>query len=330
MKILILGGTQFIGRHVAEALLAAGHAVTILTRGQTPDPLPRTVERLRGDRDRGGPGLSALKGRAWDACIDVSGYTPKQARPAVERLRESIHRYVYISAVSVYGDPDHRPVLETHPRLLPAGDEITEITNQTYGALKVACEDIVQNTFADRCTLLRPQIVAGPYDPLDRFSYWARRATQPGEMLAPGDGSDHLQFIDARDLARFTRTVVEGNVAGAFNLAGARLTWGQFMTDLAARNLTWVPAHVLKSAGITESELPLYRPEHGPRSSLMHVSNAKAIAAGLRLTDPQITIRDTQTWLSHQDRTPALSPQREAELIRIAAGGAEEVTSGGR
>jgi 2'-hydroxyisoflavone reductase len=170
MRVLILGGTQFVGRHIVETLLAAGHMVSILTRGKTPDELPPQVERLRGDRDKGIFGLEALRGRSWDVCVDVSGYTPRQVRPSAERLRASVKRYVFVSAVRVYGDPDRRPVRETYPRVPPASEDVTEVNDETYGALKVTCENIVQQIYADRCTLLRPQIVVGPHDPSGRYS----------------------------------------------------------------------------------------------------------------------------------------------------------------
>ncbi|MBI3459470.1 NAD-dependent epimerase/dehydratase family protein [Candidatus Acetothermia bacterium] len=318
MRVLILGGTQFIGRQIVKTLLTAGHTVSILTRGKSADELPVEVERLRGDRDEGAPGLKALKGRSWDVCIDVCGYTPRQVRPSAEMLRAIVKRYVFVSAVSVYGDPQHRPVFETHPRMLPASEDVTEIDADTYGPLKVACEDIVQQIYADRCTLLRPQIVVGSHDARARYQYWVQRAMQGGEMLAPGDGYDHLQVIDVRDLARFTRTVIENDLGGAFNLAGPRLTWAEFMMVLGAKNIVWVSAEIIKAAGVTEFELPLFRQERGARSSLMDVSNERARAAGLTLTGPEVTMRDMQAWILGRNLTPAFSPERETELIRIA------------
>ena len=318
MKVLILGGTRFVGRHIVEDLLAAGHIVTTLTRGKSTDELPAQVERLRGDRDAGAPGLQALMGRAWDVCVDVSGYTPRQVRPSAERLRANVQRYVFVSAVSAYGDPTLRPVCETHPRMAPAGEDVTEVVGETYGALKVTCENIVRQVYADSCTLLRPQVVVGPHDPSGRYPYWVQRAMQGGEMLAPGDGSDHVQVIDVRDLARFTRTVIENELGGAFNLAGPRLTWAEFMKILGAENIVWVAAEIIKSAGLTEFELPLFRPEHGARSGLMDVSNERARTAGLSLTGPEVTMTDTRACLLGRELTPALSPEREAELIRVA------------
>ncbi len=318
MRMLVLGGTLFIGRHIVEALLAAGHQVSILTRGKSLDELPAQVERLRGDRGTGLVGLEAVTGRAWDACIDVSGYTARQVRPSAELLRASVDRYVFISAVSVYGDPHERPVRETHPRIPPADEEITEVNGETYGALKVTCENIVQEVYPGRCTLLRPQVVVGPYDPSGRYTYWIQRAGIPEEMLAPGDGSDHVQVIDARDLARFVVTVIEHNLDGSFNLAGPRLTWAEFMRVLGVENIVWVPTDIIMSAGLTFRELPLFRPEHGARSSLMDVSNEQARAAGLILTDPEATARDVRDWSRGQEFLPALSRKREAALIRVA------------
>ena len=324
MRVLILGGTQFVGRHIVETLLSAGHVVSILNRGKSPDNLPIQVERLRGDRDDGTLGLQALAGRTWDVCVDVSGYTPRQVRPSAEMLRGIVKRYVFVSAVSVYGDPQDRPVVETHPRLPPASEDVTEVVGETYGALKVTCENIVQEIYGSQCTILRPQIVVGPHDPSGRYAYWVHRATQGGEMLAPGDGSDHVQMIDARDLAQFTRTVIENDLTGIFNLAGPRLTWADFMRVLGAENVIWVAADIIQAAGLTEAELPLFRRELGPRSGLMDVSADQAISMGLKLTDPEVTVNDMRNWMLGRTLTPALSPEREMELIsmaRHAAGG---------
>ena len=286
LTILVLGGTQFVGRHIVESLLAAGHAVSVLTRGVSKDELPATVERLRGDRDEGLPGLEALAGRSWDVCVDVSGYTPRQVRASAERLSASVLRYVYVSAVSVYGDPHRRPVRETDALLAPATEDVAEVNGETYGRLKVACENIVRDTYAERCTVLRPQVLVGPHDQTIRYAYWQQRALRGGEMLAPGDGSDHVQVIDVRDLARFTTRVVENDLGGTYNLAGPRLTWAAFLDVLGATRLCWVNAEIIKSAGLTFRELPLYRAERGVRSGLMDVSIERAQRAGLTLTDP--------------------------------------------
>lgn len=316
MKILVLGGTQFVGRHIVEGLLSAGHEVTLFNRGKSADELPGPVERLRGDRDQGPSGLDALVGRKWDTCIDVSGYTATHVRSSAELLCGNIGHYVFISAVSVYGDPPVGPVDESFSRYAPADESATEIVDgETYGRLKVTCENIVEELFGDRCTLLRPQVVAGPHDPEDRFSYWVRRATLDDEMLAPGDGSDFVQVIDARDVARFVTRVCEHTIHGQFNLAGKRVAWSDFLQALGARNVVWVPSEILRAEGLTEFDLPLYRKAGSARSSLMHVSNARAMAAGLQLTDTAITARDVRASQLEKDLEPALSREREAAVI---------------
>lgn len=316
MKILILGGTQFIGRHIVDALLAGGHSVSVLTRGKTPDELPPQVERLRGDRDAPDAGLTALGGRTWDACVDVSGYTPRQVRPSAEALSGIVRRYVFISTGSVYGDAQMRPVSEENPTMTPAAEDVTVIDGDTYGPLKVTCENIVRDIYEDKATILRPQIVAGPHDPSGRFTYWVKRASLGGKMLAPGDGSDHVQVFDGRDLARFTRKALEEDIAGTFNMAGHRVSWKEFMATLGAKDPVWVPKEVLE--GVDSSELPLYRPEHGTYAGLMDVSNAKAVAAGLRLSGLAVTVEDTRGWLATVDLPLSLSPQREAGLLSKA------------
>jgi len=318
MDILILGGTRFVGRHIVDALIEGGHRVSVLTRGTSPDELPASVERLKGDRNEGVGGLSALHGRTWDACVDVSGYTPKQVRPSAESLHDRIGRYLFISTVSVYVDSSDAPVLETHPLLPEAAEDVTDITAETYGPLKVTCERIVRSVYGDRSTILRPQIVAGPFDPTGRHTYWVQRATAGGEMLAPGDGSDYVQVVDARDIARFTQRALEKHTHGIFNMAGHRLTWAAFMQALGAVDPVWVPSALLDEAGLTFMQLPLYRPNGATFSSLMHVSHERASAAGLTLTDTQNTIRDVREWLRTHPVTPALPPERERELIAKA------------
>ncbi len=318
MNVLLLGGTRFLGRHIVTALLARGHRVTILTRGATPDPLPPDVERLRGDRDGGIDGLAALAGRTFDACVDTCGYMPRHVRASSAVLDGAVGRYLFVSAVAVYGDPTERPVTEAHPRLAPHRDDLArleDIDDSTYGPLKVACEDIVTAAFDERATIVRPQIVTGPHDDSDRHAYWIRRAALPGPMLGPGDGDDHVQALDVRDLAGFVMLALERGLAGPFDLAGPRVTWREFLATLGAHELRWVPAPLLAAEGLTYNELPLYRPEHGPRAGLMDVSAARALDAGLVLTPLATTLADLRASLGNREIPLALDPAREAALL---------------
>ena len=320
-RTLILGGTQFLGRHIAQALLLAGHDVTVFNRGLSADDLPMQVERLRGDRCQGTSGLAALGGQRWDACVDVSGYTPFEVGASARLLMDAVQRYVFISAVMVYGQPTQRPVSETHPRVPPAAPDTTEVDGSSYGPLKVACEDLLQDLYGQRCTLLRPQVVVGPGDTWQRYTDWvqrAQRATASAPMLAPGDGSDPLQMIDVRDLARFVVTVLAGDLGGAFNLAGPRLPWSRFVELLAPSHLVWVPAAVVQSAGLSFQELPLYRPEKSALAGLMDVNSDRAHRAGLQLTVPLQTLQDVRAEAQTHLRCPLLSPEREAGLIAQA------------
>ncbi|QLG09332.1 NAD-dependent epimerase/dehydratase family protein [Deinococcus sp. D7000] len=320
MNILILGGTQFVGRHIVEAFVDSGHAVTVLTRGKSKDELPEAVERLQGDRNEGKAGLRALTGREWDACVDVSGYTPRQVRASAEELRGHVGRYVFVSTVSVYAEPERHPVREDDPLSPPAAEDVTEVSGQTYGPLKVTCENIVRELYGDHCTVLRPQIVAGPFDHTARYPYWVDRAARGGQVLAPGDGSDFLQVIDARDLARFTVKVVEDGIDGVFNLAGPRIGWADFMTVLGVSEPVWVDAKTLETNGLGFKELPVYIPAGGEQGGLMDVDNARAVAAGLTLSDPAVTAQDTRAWSKNADLNYALTPEREREILASLGG----------
>ncbi|BDP43266.1 hypothetical protein DAETH_32350 [Deinococcus aetherius] len=326
MSVLVLGGTRFVGRHIVEALLAGGHRVSVLTRGRTPDDLPGQVERLRGDRDEGEAGLKALAGRTWDACVDVSGYTPRQVRASAEMLRDAVGRYVFVSTGSVYAEQDRHPVREDDPLLPQADEDVTEVTGETYGPLKVTCERIVREVFGARATILRPQIVAGPFDPTGRYTYWVDRVAAGGEFLAPGDGSDFVQVIDARDLARFTVGVLEGDVPGVFNLSGPRLTWHEFLDVVRGATGSdgtpvWVDPATLEAHGVGWRELTLYIPVNGEQGGLMDMANERALAAGLTLTDPLVTARDTRAWSEDTPQKAPLSREREAEVLRAVREG---------
>lgn len=302
--------------------------------------LPAGTEALQGDRDAGAAGLAALAGRAWDACVDLSGYTPRQLRASTQALAGCVGRYVYVNAVMAYAlsiAPASRPVIESQPLRPAAADEVTEVDGDTYGRLKAACERIVGQAFGPRASRLRPQAVAGPGDGSLRYAYWVQRAAlgpDAGAMLAPGDGSDALQLIDVRDVrdvAAFMRRVLEHDIAGVFNLAGPRLAWRQFMQLQGVAAPVWVPAAVLQAANLAFGELPLYRQADHPLAALMDVSSAKARAAGRVLTDPAQSILDRRAWCQGRALGRPLSAEREAALLQAArAARAAKSAGGGR
>jgi 2'-hydroxyisoflavone reductase len=314
MNVLILGGTRFVGRHIAEAMIAAGHRLTVFTRGTSPDALPDFVERLHGDRSEGLAALEPLRVREWDACVDVCGYTPSQVRPSAELLADRVGRYVFVSTASVYAEGAVRPVREDAPRQRPAAEEVTQVDMESYGPLKVTCEDIVTGIYGARATLIRPQIVVGPYDNSGRYSYWVHRAKQGGPMLVPGNGSDHVQVIDARDQAKFVVRTIEEGIGGAFNTAGPSFTWAEFVGLLGVTEPVWVPASELEAAGAIE-ELPLFVPDEGPWGWVMDQSNERALAAGLTLSSPAATLEAVRETLPPENVIPLMTAEREATLL---------------
>jgi len=284
VNVLILGGSGLIGRHTASALLTAGHRVSAMQRGDGA-VLPTGVHRIQGDREA----LPSLADGGFDACVDTCGYFPRTLRASCETLA-GVRRYVYVSAVRVYGDPAAGPVTENFLRVPPAANDVDEIDDASYGPLKVACEDVVRAAFGDRATLLRLQVVAGPGDVSGRIAHW--RALPDGPF--PGDGSDWLQLVDVRDVARFVATVVERDLGGAFNLAGPRARWREFVEALGVSRPRWAPVDNPQFR-----TTPLYRPAGTRFATLMDVSSARAEAAGFR-------------------------PRSAAETVRYAAGAVEE------
>ena len=307
MNLLILGGTQFVGRHLVLAALERGHTVSIFTRGQTRDDLPAAVARLHGDRDGH---LDALKTGTWDACIDVSGYLPRVVRQSAELLRERVGRYLFISTVSVYalemntlpGSLAH--VAENAPPI-ELEDPASEDIRAHYGGLKVLCERAVSELYGERATQVRPHIVAGPGDHTRRFTYWPQALAGGGPVLAPGDGQDPVQYIDARDLAEFTVHLTEQDTPGTFHTAVPPLTWHAFLNEMAEglrsqAELSWTPQDQLAARGLGWNELPLFIARGQGGSAIMRMDSAHAQAAGLRFRSLAQTARDTLAWSRQQ------------------------------
>jgi nucleoside-diphosphate-sugar epimerase len=217
VKILFLGGTQFVGRHMAAHAVERGHEVTLFTRGKTNPGVIAGAEEIHGDRDGG---LDGLAGLGFDRVVDVSGYVPRVVRQSAELLVGATDHYTFVSTVSVYGDLSSPGINEDAPLGTLPDETIEDITGETYGPLKVLCENAVHETYGDRCTIVRPGFVVGPLDYTDRFSYWCTRASRGGDMLAPDDPHRPIQFVDARDLASFTVGLTERPTHGYFNATG--------------------------------------------------------------------------------------------------------------
>lgn len=334
-RILILGGTGFIGPPMVQYALSRGHEITIFNRGRTNTHLFPEVEKLVGDRNGD---LTALEGRTWDVVMDNHATIPRWVNLTARLLRDAADQYIFVSSISVYAaeakgyeyldrpDLQEVSVNEASPvKTLPEGFEGEAVTADSYGPFKALAEEEARSAFSGRTTVVRPGLIAGPGDPTDRFTYWPVRVRRGGEVLAPGDGHDPTQFIDVRDLTEWVVHLAEEGVVGTFNALGpaSRLSIAEMLYGIRAVTtgpvrFTWVDTAFLRDQGIQPwSELPLWI----PADPLSSVDNRAAIAAGLRFRSLADTARDTLAW--HDGRPQeqrerlwaGLSPEREAEVL---------------
>jgi 2'-hydroxyisoflavone reductase len=324
MKLLVLGGTKFLGKHIVEAALAAGHELTLFNRGKTnPDLFPQ-VEKIQGDRDGE---LSRLDGHGpWDAVIDTSGYVPRVVGASAEALKDRVKLYVFISTISVYSD-DHTPNQDETAPVYTLEDETTEeMTGENYGALKVLCERAVERIMgAEHMLILRPGLIVGPDDPTDRFTYWPVRIAQGGDVLVPGNPENRTQIIDVRDLAEWTIRMAEKQQTGVYNASGpdGGIAMGDIMqaakqaSGSDARFIWMDDQWLLENEVGPWMELPLWIPEGD--DALMKVSLQRAISAGLTFRPIEDTLRDTLAWDRSRpepiERRAGMKPEREQELL---------------
>ena len=322
MYLLILGGTGFLGRHLVEAALGGGHRVTLFNRGlRNPELFPE-VETIRGDRDGD---LSSLRGRRWDAAIDTCGYVPRVVRASAGLLAGAVVHYTFVSSISVYSD-DITPRADEDAPLRELPDpRVEEVTGETYGGLKALCERAAEEEMPGRVLNVRPGLISGPHDPTDRFTYWPRRISAGGEVLAPVSPELGVQFIDVRDLAAWIVGMAQQQRTGTYNATGPdyELTMGQLLDECEAvgggAELVWVSEEFLLEHGVEPfTEMPLWVPRED--AALLSVDCGKAIAAGLAFRPVSETVRDVLEWDRSRaaDTEPAagLSPERERELLR--------------
>jgi nucleoside-diphosphate-sugar epimerase len=326
MDLLVIGGTQFVGRAIVEAALAAGHGVTLFHRGRTNRGLFDGVEEILGDRDGD---LHELGTRKWDAVIDTCGYTPRVVALSAGALRERTDRYVFISTVSVYDEPppgsDESGTLGNPEALEDPATEV--IDKETYGPLKVACEREVTKRFEEKALLPRPGVIAGAHDPTDRFTYWVERIARGGSVLVPENDGASVQFIDARDLAEWVVRATEAGLAGPYNLVGPgrAITMQRFLEvcrDTVApegTELVPVSSAFLEKEGVGSwTDLPLWVPVSSG-SGLLAVDSRKARNAGLTHRPVEETVRSTLAW--HRERgapelTTGLKREKEEAVLK--------------
>ena len=301
MRLLILGGTIFLGRHLVEAALAHGHQVTVFNRGRHyPSAFPE-VERLQGDR-RGD--LEVLQGRSWDAVVDTSGHVPRVVEKSARMLADAVEHYTFISSVFAYkGFPTEPGLDENSPLNLAADPAAEHVTPETLGPLKALCERALDAEIPGRALIVRAGFIFGPYDPTDRSGYWVYRVAEGGEVLAPGDPNRQLQIVDVRDLAEWILTCMLSRRTGIYNATGpsypSTLTLGRLLQVCQTEGrsdvrFTWVPDEFLRAAGIRPGmDLPFWMP-----GGVAGVNCNKVIGAGVTFRPLESTIRDTLTWYS--------------------------------
>lgn len=336
MKLLILGGTQFVGRHIVEAARAVGHELTLFNRGQTAAALFPDLDVRHGDRRKD---LSALADGEWDAVIDTCGYLPGEVERSAALLRGRVGNYIFVSSVSAYAS-FARSNDEESPLGVLSDPDTEVVDGGSYGPLKAACEARVQAHFPGRSLIIRPGLVVGPHDPTQRFTYWPARvgsAVDGEPILSPGSPADAIQLIDARDLAHFVLQSAECARVGVFNLLSApgQYSRGDLLSACEAAagvrpQWVWADSPALLALGAKPwTELPLWLPPEGDFAAFMQTANGAALAAGLQLRPLSETVADTlQWWLGLPSEQQVfvkagIGRAREAELLaklRAAAG----------
>jgi 2'-hydroxyisoflavone reductase len=329
MRLLVIGGSQFVGRHLVGAAVARGDQVTVFNRGQTAASWPQGVQLRRGDRKAD---LSALATGDWDAVVDTCGYLPRDVARMADRLRGRVGRYVFISSISVYADFS-RPNDE-RSALARIDDADTEVVDgRTYGPLKALCEAAVSERLGDAQTLLiRPGLIVGPHDPTQRFTYWPARVARAADdrpLLVPGTATDPVQFIDVRDLVAFVLQAIEAGRSGPFNVTSApgALTMGAVLEACAMVAGTrprwrWASAAQIERCGLQPwTELPLWLPPVGEHAAFALTDTRAAQGVGLAIRPLAQTVADTLAWYrslpADQQRfdKAGLSPARETQAL---------------
>lgn len=322
LKILILGGTNFLGPHLVEELQKQGHEVTLFNRGTQEILFESKVETLQGNRDGN---LDALKNRRWDAVIDTSGHLPRLVDESSKILMNATKHYTFISTIGVYANFHSQDIAENYPLAKLEDETNEEINEKTYGALKAACEKVIESYFPNNL-VIRSGLIVGPRDPTRRFSYWPWRIAEGGEILVPGSPKQSLQFIDVRDLAKWIVSMVEKQKTGIYNATGPALplsfeellkTCSQVIPSNAL--VTWVNEDFLIQHHVQDwTELPLWLSYKRNMPGFLNVSRKKAIQEGLTFRSLADTISATIEWerQNRQEDIPiGIERKKEQELL---------------
>ncbi|WP_421382785.1 NAD-dependent epimerase/dehydratase family protein [Bacillus salacetis] len=325
MKLLLLGGTSFLGKHIAQAALSKGHEVTLFNRGKTNPHLFPQAEKLTGDRESGD--LSALGQGEWDAVIDTSGYAPAKVEQSASLLKDRINRYIFISSISVYKEFLTGEAQESDETGTLNHPDTEEVNGETYGPLKALCEQKLEQILPGRVLSIRPGLIVGPDDTTDRFTYWVQRFSEGGEVLVPGSKERVIQWIDVRDLAQWIILMAEEGETGTYNVTGPQQGYSmkEFVEDLLLiapkeTEATWIEDAFLVEREVTPfTQLPLWIPvnDQYPNGFIL-ADYSRAMKKGLVLRNPRETIEDTMSWNRTRgsvELKAGLSREEEAGLL---------------
>ncbi len=300
LRVLILGGTGFIGPHTIEVLRRSGHRITLFNNDADSAKKYPDLESLFGNRDGK---IEALSKGEWDVVIDNSGYVTRHVKLTADALKGRVGHYIFISSISAYADLTKPGLTETYPLARLKDPKVEEVTDETYGGLKAACEDVVRAVYGSRAAIIRPTYIVGPGDNSDRFTYWPVRASRGGEMLAPGTSGDPVQFIDVRDLAEFIAACAEHRYAGDFNLCNPprSVSMGQLLDtsrtiSKANTKVVWVDEKFIEAQKFEGNEIPIWSPTKGKDAGAALVDPARAVAKGLKFRPLNTTVSDTLAW----------------------------------
>jgi len=323
MRILLIGGTVFVGRHLAAELIKQGHELTLFNRGKTRRGLFPGVREVYGDRDGG---LDVFEGEEFDWVVDTCGYVPRVVGASAQFFKDRAQHYLFVSTVSVYPSTDQAGIDENGAVAVIEDPETEVVDGRTYGALKALCEEQVLEAFGDRALIPRPGIVMGPEDPTDRFTRWVSRIAEGGDFLAPEDRNQPVELIDARDLGAWMALQIGDGNCGIFNTAGAMgsLTMASMIEGCVngtggAGTPRWVSSEALQAADINgPSELPFWLPDPSAWG-LFQVTSAKAADCGMRYRPFEETVTDTLAWAQTRSAdhkwTVGITAEKEAEVL---------------
>jgi len=327
LKILVLGGTGFIGPHLVQHLLDRGHTVTMFNRGRTNTHLFPSVEKLIGDRSND---LESLRGRTWDVVIDNSASYPTWVRLSAQLLQDSADRYLFTSTRSVYREFSEVGLNEETGLVFEHDLSMTDQEDDLgYGPRKILCERELQRAFGTRSLIVRPGLIVGPGDQTDRFTYWPARIDRGGEVLAPGDPDNKAMFIDVRDLAEWYVRLAEQGTVGVLNALGpeaplsfAELLYGIRAVTSTPVSFTWVPTDFLLEREVRPySHMPLWMPARDDRVGFNRWDLSRPLAAGVKYRSLAVTAFDTLEFHKsrpaerQQELRAGMNAEREAELL---------------